>query len=58
MTLYIRCTTDALELPMAVADSVQELSRMTGRTVGTIYTQISKKRPGWKKVEIEEDEII
>ena len=56
MTLYIRCTTDDLELPMAVADSVQELSRMTGRTVGTIYTQISKNRPGWKKVVIEEDE--
>ena len=44
------------ELPIAVADSPKELAEMTGRTKGTVMTQISKKRPGWFRVKIEEDE--
>lgn len=56
MTLYIKTTTDDLELPEAVATSPQELADMTGRTKGTVMTMISKKRRGWHRIKVEEDE--
>ena len=37
MKLYVRTTTDELELPVAVADSAKELAEMTGTTVGCVY---------------------
>ena len=40
----------------ALADSVDELARMTGRTPGSIYTMISKKYRRWVRVEVEDDE--
>lgn len=40
----------------ALADSVDELARMTGRTPGSTYTMISKKYRRWVRVEVEDDE--
>lgn len=54
--LYMKTTEDRLELPEALADSVKELSRMTGFTEGTIKTYLSRKKRGWQKVEIEGEE--
>lgn len=43
---YAAVTADKYELPLAVADSVPELARMTGRSEGTIYACISHGRSG------------
>ena len=48
--LYLWVTSDKYELPLAVADSMEELARMAGVTVGTVTSSISRrkraKRPG------------
>lgn len=42
MKLYMKCTTDELELPLAVADSIPELAKMTGNSENTIRSSISR----------------
>lgn len=54
MTLYMKCTTDELELPIAVADSPKELAIMLGANSGTIATMVSKQICGYHKVKIDE----
>jgi len=54
MTVYVYYDSRPPHLPIAVADSGKELAQMTGRTVGSIYTLISKKRPQVAKIELEE----
>lgn len=56
MKLYIRTTTDKYELPVAVADSPIELAEMLGTTSDSVLSSISHKRPGWFRVEVEENE--
>lgn len=60
MRIYVQVTPDEYELPVAVADSPEELAEITGHTVGTIKTTISKRKNGKRKgkflyVEVEED---
>lgn len=55
--LYLKVTKDHLELPLAVAASPGELARMTGTTEGCILTSISHGRPGWVRVELDEEEL-
>ena len=40
----------------ALADSVDELAKMTGRMRKSIYSMISKGYRRWAKVEVEDDE--
>lgn len=59
MTLYLKVTSDRYELPLAVADSVKELSAMVGVKRNSIKTMIWKDENGikkgcYKKVIIEE----
>lgn len=59
-TLYIKVTNDRYELPMAVAESGQELARLCGVTANTIYSQMShaKAKGRWcsyRKVEVEDE---
>lgn len=54
MTLYMKCTTDKYELPIAVADSGAELARMLGITVGSVWSCISKHKSGYHKIVVEE----
>ena len=54
--LYMRVTKDKYELPLNVCASVRELARQTGRKESSIFTFLSKNKPGWKRVEIELDE--
>lgn len=56
MTLYMKCTTDKYELPIAVADSPSELAEMLGTNANVVSSSISHKRPYWYKIEEEEDE--
>lgn len=47
--LYLAVTLDRYELPTAVADSADELSRMTGKSVNTIHSSISHVKHGYYK---------
>lgn len=57
MKLYMKCTTDELELPLAVADSPKELAVMLKANYGTIATMVSRQICGYHKVEIEDTEL-
>ena len=58
MTLYIRTTADKYELPIAVADSPNELAQMLGIKKESVYRRYWSKCPSphWYKVEVEEDD--
>lgn len=58
MSLYIKTTHDEYELPVAVAGSALELARMLNTSTNVVYSNISKKRKGWYKVEEDNDEDI
>lgn len=44
--LYIYTTSDQKRLPLYVAENIRELSEMTGKSVGTIKTIVSKRKNG------------
>lgn len=52
--LYVKCTTDKYELPIAVADNPGELANMLGVTTGTVRSSTSKRKNGYYKVEVED----
>lgn len=54
MTIYMKCTTDRLELPIAVADTAKELARMLGVSHGSVYSGIDRGYGGYHKVVIDE----
>ncbi len=62
MTFYIAVTPDEYELPMAVAETTEELARLMGVSGGTIRSHLSKvksgivKKPKYEKVVIEDDD--
>lgn len=61
MKIYMLVSSDEYELPLAVADSGMELSRLTGVDERTIYSSISrhKRRGGfckWRMIEVEDDD--
>ena len=53
---YLWVPSDKYELPLAVAESMEELARMAGVTVGTVTSSISRrnraKRPGRSKYQV------
>lgn len=61
MCVYMKITKDEYELPLAVADTVKELSAMTGDTVNTINSAMShtkhnpEKYPRCRFVKVEID---
>ena len=55
MKVYMRCSRDKYELPLAVADTPAELALLTGKTKGSVLSLISKKSRGWYKIEIEDE---
>ena len=54
MKLYIKSEGDELDLIIAATESARELAGMLGLTVGTVKSQISRKRKGWSVIEVEE----
>ena len=56
MKLYLKVTRDKYELPVAVADSAEELAAMVGATKNNVYSCISKRYKGWKRVVIDDEE--
>lgn len=57
MKLYMRTTTDHLELPLAVAASPRELASMLGTSEGNVLTNISHGRRGWLRIEVEDEDL-
>ena len=53
--IYMKTTTDDLELPEAVADSPGELAQMLHTTKGSVKSAISHHYAGWHRIIIEED---
>lgn len=54
--LYIACTNDEYELPIAVADTATELAQMVGVTRGSLYSMMTHKIGHYYKVKENEDE--
>lgn len=54
--LYMVTTHDKYELPIAVADSVKELSMMTGIPSSTISISISLGRPYYYKIDVSDEQ--
>lgn len=60
--LWMRVTRDIFQLPLAVADTAQELARLCGTTTAVIYSQVSQVRSGrlkscpWVCVHLDEDD--
>lgn len=58
MKIYIAVTNDKYELPVAVADTQEELGIMTGKKKDYVCRFMGKERPVasllYKKVEVEE----
>lgn len=46
--LWMKVTNDEYELPLAVADTMAELARMTGIKPESLYSIISRERRGKK----------
>lgn len=44
MKVWMEVTKDDLELPVAVAETIEELARITGKSVNNIKSQISKAK--------------
>ena len=55
MKLYIKTSRDDYELPEAVAESVCELSMMTGCTEHSIRTMLTRKQRGWIVIDVPSD---
>lgn len=55
--LYMKVTDDDLELPLIVASSLDELSRITHKTKNTLSSSISHGAKQWKRIEIEEEDL-
>lgn len=46
--LWMKVTNDKYELPIAVAENIPELARMTGLSEKSLYSLYSRKRKGVK----------
>ena len=55
MRLYMKTTTDRYELPIAVAESVNELSRMLNMPKASVATMVCKQICGYHKLDVPDD---
>lgn len=54
MKLYVRTTIDDLELPLVVADSIQELADKMNTSKNVVKSSISHKIRGWYRIECDD----
>ena len=52
--LYLQVTKDEYELPLYVTDNAKELAKKCNIQYGSLKTMISKGKPGYRKVVIDE----
>ena len=53
--IYVATTYDKYELPVAVADTVKELSELTGANKKSIANRVSDGRSHFYRVEVNEE---
>lgn len=46
MKLYMWVTKDKYQLPLCVSDKVEEIARISGRNINTVYSSVSKQKYG------------
>lgn len=46
MRLYMWVSKDKYQLPLFVSEKVEEVARVSGRNINTVYSSISKQRYG------------
>lgn len=56
MHVYMKVTTDDLELPIAIADTAKELAEIIGVHENTVYAGVSRGRKSYVRVEVEDDD--
>ena len=56
MKLYMKCTNDKYELPLAVEGSPKKLAKMLGLSSASIMSMISKGLCGYHRIEIDDEE--
>ena len=56
MTLYVKTTADKYRLPLAVAESKEELAQMLGLTKESVRSGFSHKHGTYYSVEVDEDD--
>lgn len=54
MKLYMKCTTDELELPIAVEDTPTKLARTLGLKPRSVATLCSKQKSGYHRIELQD----
>lgn len=54
MRVYIKVTRDKYRLPLAIADTAEELAKIVGRTPSVIYKSVQHGRGIYERVEIGE----
>ena len=55
MKLYMKCTTDRLELPLIVEESPTILATKLGLSPHSVATLCSKQKSGYHRIEVEPD---
>ena len=55
MKLYMKCTTDRLELPLIVEESPTILASKLGLSPHSVATMCSKELSGYHRIEVEPD---
>lgn len=55
-TIYMKCTNDKYELPVAVADSPKELAQLLHIKRNLVNSAISHKHKTFVKVEVDDEE--
>ena len=55
MKLYMKCTTDRLELPLIVEESPMILANKMGISPHSVATMCSKQICGYHRIEVEPD---
>lgn len=53
--IYMIVTDDEYELPLAVADSLQEMAEITEKSYWTLAQNFSKKKKGYIKIVLDEE---
>ena len=56
MKLYMKCTIDKYELPMAVEDSPTKLAIVLGLSPKSVMSMVSKEICGYHKIEVDEED--
>ena len=58
MKLYLKTTTDDLELPIAVAESPGELAKILGTSKNSVLSCLGHHCAGWIRLEVEDEEEV